>query len=238
MKKSFVLYTDQYEVLSHLSMLQKAWLFDAIFCCARGEEIPPKPDETASIAFGFIKQQLGRDAEKYEAFSRKQSENGKKGGRPRQKPDLSEESQETQVYSSKPTETQNNQTGTMTEVVTGTVIIGDKSPITPEQVSTTTFEIPAWLDRKTWEAFKKHRQYLRKSMSPKAVELIINKLKILMEQGENPKEVLEQSIERGWQGIFSTKENQNGTTSRTGYLKPSITDNVNDLLAKVDRGEL
>lgn len=110
-------------------------------------------------------------------------------------------------------------------------IVGDKSPTTPAKV-----ELPEWLDKETWTAFKEHRQRLRKPMTAKAAELIITKLDTLRGQGDDPKAVLEQSIERGWQGVFSTKEKSNGSTSRGGYEKPSLTQTIAQQLDELARG--
>jgi len=75
--------------------------------------------------------------------------------------------------------------------------------------------LPEWLDEKTWTEFKKMRISIKKKMTPYAEELMIKKLDRLMGAGNNPKEVLERSIEGGWQGIFAIdKGGNNGTGKR------------------------
>lgn len=81
MKESFILYTEQAEIINELTDEQAGQLLKAIYKYANGEET-----ELAGItklAFIPIRQQIDRNAEKYEAFKEKQAENGKRGGRPK-----------------------------------------------------------------------------------------------------------------------------------------------------------
>ncbi len=84
MKKSFVLYHDQYEAVEDLTVEQKGQLLDAMFLYSRGEEMP-KFDPIVKMAFKFFKIVFDRDAEKWEARRGKNKDNGKKGGRPKNK---------------------------------------------------------------------------------------------------------------------------------------------------------
>lgn len=84
MKKSFVLYTDTYSSIKDLSLKDKGSLLDAIFQHAiNGSEIPITG--AVKMAFNFIKASLDRDAQKWEVICRRNTINGKKGGRPRLK---------------------------------------------------------------------------------------------------------------------------------------------------------
>lgn len=58
-----------------------------------------------------------------------------------------------------------------------------------------------------WAEFKKHRTRLKKPMTDYAERLMIGKLEILA-NGDPLKavEIIEQSIERGWQGLFELKD--------------------------------
>jgi flagellar biosynthesis GTPase FlhF len=64
-KKSFVLYTEYYEQIKKLNPNQKAELLDAIFRYAETGEVIEFSDITAEITFGFIRQQMERNDEKY-----------------------------------------------------------------------------------------------------------------------------------------------------------------------------
>jgi hypothetical protein len=54
-----------------------------------------------------------------------------------------------------------------------------------------------------WDEFKAHRKKLKKPMTEYAETLILCKLeKWRVEQGANPIDVLNESIEKGWCGVF------------------------------------
>ena len=67
MKKSFVLYTDYIKQISLLNMEQRGTLFTAILQDQGGEEVP-EMDSTVEMAFAFIKADIDRNREKYEAI--------------------------------------------------------------------------------------------------------------------------------------------------------------------------
>ncbi len=84
--KSFVLYDDIINTLKLLDTNERGMLFTLICNYVNdGKDTlgecgsSPKVD----IAFSFIRAQLERDLEKYEAICRRNAENGKKGGRPK-----------------------------------------------------------------------------------------------------------------------------------------------------------
>ncbi len=74
MKKSFVLYIDQYEPVKGLSDAQKGQLFDAIFSHHSGETVVID-DPMVTMAFSFFKQTFDRDEKKYIARCQKNKEN-------------------------------------------------------------------------------------------------------------------------------------------------------------------
>jgi len=79
MKKSFVLFTDIWPMMQKLNMEQRGELFTAIMQYVTGED-PGALDELTDMAFGFIKAQLDRSAEKYQDICAKRAEYGRKGG--------------------------------------------------------------------------------------------------------------------------------------------------------------
>ena len=81
-KKSFILYHDYYEIIKKLPKEQIGDLLSAIFEYEMTGQTP-KLDFATELVFIGIRQDLDRNAEKYEAYIEKQRENGKKGGRPR-----------------------------------------------------------------------------------------------------------------------------------------------------------
>lgn len=94
-KKSFILHLDSLCVLDEMTLEQKGILFDAIYNFQLGVEV--ELDFSMKMAFAPFKNQFIRDNEKYLQFIEKQSNNGKKGGRPTESqdnpnnPSLSEE---------------------------------------------------------------------------------------------------------------------------------------------------
>lgn len=53
-----------------------------------------------------------------------------------------------------------------------------------------------------WEEFRKHRKRIRAPMTPYAEKLILTKLEQFQKSGANPVDILNESIERGWAGVF------------------------------------
>lgn len=68
-----------------------------------------------------------------------------------------------------------------------------------------------------WRDFKQHRTKLKAPMTAHAEKLMLRKLEQLHAQGHDPTAVLEQSIERGWKGVFEIKGGErNGRSNRNG----------------------
>ncbi len=70
-------------------------------------------------------------------------------------------------------------------------------------------EYPKWLNLELWNSFKKHRNGMKPKLSPHAETLNINKLKILVDAGFKQETIINQTIERGWKGLFEPKEDFN-----------------------------
>lgn len=77
-KKSFVLYTEYIDAIKALSDEQCGLLFRAILASQSGREMPIL-DPVTGMAFSFIKNDLDKNAAKYEATRKQRSEAGKKG---------------------------------------------------------------------------------------------------------------------------------------------------------------
>ena len=81
-KQSMVFYKDWADVMEGFSDEVQLELFKSIVRYAFNGEIPDMKPE-AKIAFGFIKPQIDRDIEKYNAIVERNRENGRYGGRPK-----------------------------------------------------------------------------------------------------------------------------------------------------------
>jgi len=79
-----------------------------------------------------------------------------------------------------------------------------------------TFELPAIIDVEIWKAFEEHRKKLRKPMTDRARDLIIREI---MKLGQDPNELLEQSIRKGWQDVFPIKDQARTPALEAGPAK-------------------
>lgn len=101
MKKSFVLYTDNWITLKHLSNEQLGELMRMLFEY-QIEGVTPEPSNPLFIAFGFIRSAMDRDLEKWNERAERARVNGSKGGRPKENQQGLEKTQKTQSVISKP----------------------------------------------------------------------------------------------------------------------------------------
>jgi hypothetical protein len=63
--------------------------------------------------------------------------------------------------------------------------------------------LPESIPASVWDEFKAHRKKLRRPMTDYAETLILTKLmRWQTENGANPIDVLNESIEKGWTGVF------------------------------------
>jgi hypothetical protein len=72
------------------------------------------------------------------------------------------------------------------------------------------FEIPEWITKETWAAFKEMRKIKRAPLTDRASTLIVKELLKLQSEGHNPESVLNQSIMKSWTGVFPLKTGGNG----------------------------
>ena len=76
-----------------------------------------------------------------------------------------------------------------------------------EKQPTTLFALPDWIPVEAWNDFLEMRKGLRAAPTEKAKALLVGNLEKLKISGQDPKAVLEQSIERSWKGVFPVREN-------------------------------
>jgi len=68
------------------------------------------------------------------------------------------------------------------------------------------FILPDWIDSNVWEAFMEFRKKQKALPSNHAKMLLIDKLAKLKSSGNDPNEVLNQSIMNNWKGLFPLKD--------------------------------
>ncbi|MFC2481855.1 MAG: DUF6291 domain-containing protein, partial [Capnocytophaga granulosa] len=101
-RETFLFYADWLNVIRDLPSEVQLEIYQAITEYAiNGNLIELKP--LAKVAFGFVKQTIDRDTQKYISISEKRSEAGKRGGRPLKDNELekSNEKQKKQLLSGK-----------------------------------------------------------------------------------------------------------------------------------------
>jgi len=97
MKRSFLLYNDNYEAIKDLSLTDKGRLLDTIFNYSKSGTIPNLPP-VVKVAFGFIRQTMDRDFQKWEHIRERNITNGKLGGRPKAKQNPKEPSKPSGLF--------------------------------------------------------------------------------------------------------------------------------------------
>jgi DNA-binding MarR family transcriptional regulator len=70
------------------------------------------------------------------------------------------------------------------------------------------FELPTWLNKADWEEFKQFRKEMKLPLSLLAEKRALTTLIKLKEQGNDPEEVINQSIINNWKGLFPLTEKQ------------------------------
>lgn len=62
--------------------------------------------------------------------------------------------------------------------------------------------IPQGINREAWDEWVQHRKEIKKPLTPKAME---KQFKLLLEHPYDQKEIIDQSIQNSWQGLFPPK---------------------------------
>lgn len=202
------IYPDFINVVQELDNGARGRLLLAIMQYANGEE----PDELTGaerIAFIVLKGQIDRDADAYEANAKKQSENGKKGGRPKKPTAFSENPKNPPVFletHQKPKKPEEEKEKDKEE---------EKEKDKDKDNSARTRDADAFAAFAAGDGdllailkdFEKMRKSIKKPMTPHAKELLVGKLENNFPP-EQWKPVLEQSIIKCWQDIYPLKEQE------------------------------
>lgn len=68
---------------------------------------------------------------------------------------------------------------------------------------------PEWVPEADWTAFLQHRREARRQVTNESAKRLVSTLTKLRDAGNDPARVLNQSIERGWIGLFPLDEGHN-----------------------------
>lgn len=83
------------------------------------------------------------------------------------------------------------------------------------------FALPDWIPVDNWNAWLEVRKKMKAPNTVRALELSVKKLESLKAEGQDPALVLDQSIERGWRGLFGVKQSKEDV-QKVGAERPSI----------------
>ena len=187
-REYFCAYHSYLEAIEALTDAEKGRLFTACLIYSMTGEAQELCGNERFL-FPLFRQQIDRDVEKFNAFTEKQTQNGKKGGRPKTQAFSEEpkETQKTQAFFEKPKKAKEKEKEKENKRPTVS-----KPPLAPLEQAV--------------EDFKAHRSGLGKKMTPKAVDLMLKRLEEMAPGDDDRKiAILNQSIERGWLGVFDLK---------------------------------
>ena len=78
---------------------------------------------------------------------------------------------------------------------------------TEQKDKTSSFSLPEWVPSQEWKDYEEMRMAKdKKSWTPAAMKLNVKRLEKLVGEGYDAKEVLNQSVENGWKGLYPIKE--------------------------------
>ena len=69
--------------------------------------------------------------------------------------------------------------------------------------------IPEWIPKDLWADFKEFRIRIKAPLTDRAVKNIISELEKFKSEGQDPEAIINQSITRGWRGVFPIKNQGN-----------------------------
>jgi len=142
MKKSFILYTDCFDTIQHLSDEQLGRLTRLLFRY-QIDGTTPEVNDPLFFPFGFIRATMDRDNQKWEKRAESARVNGAKGGRPKENQDGYEETQKTESVILKPKKPVSVSVNVNASVSDSVSVIPDSNESNRDQIQTiTTLETP------------------------------------------------------------------------------------------------
>lgn len=193
-REYFCAYHSYSDSMRNLSDNECGRLFRALLRYSATGDLPDLTDREG-IAFDFMRGQIDRDREAYEAKCRKNRENGEKafaGDRGRSVPNGSDGTQGKGKGEGKGKGKDKGEGDNNTRARRAGV-----------------FELFAENDQELLDAlvaFRSMRKQIKKPLTERGEELICKKLADLTQDHTVMIQILDQSIERGWQGVFPLKE--------------------------------
>lgn len=102
--------------------------------------------------------------------------------------------------------------------------------------STPSPTLPHWLNEQDWIDYKQHRKSTKPSLTQLAEKRALAELEKLREKGNDPKEVINQTIINGWKGFFPLKRTGVSYENRSGpqIFANAVTSKIRKDLAEED----
>lgn len=215
-KKGFILYADLLNTVKQLPNDKAGELFKTILEYVNDQDPQPQ-DLLIKIAFEPIKLQLKRDLQKFEKRVETNRLNGLKGGRPKKSQPNPTKPKKTDGFISKPKKADTDtDTDSDSDIDTDT----EKDTDTKKETSKKKELVFAFDDRnflEAWELWVNYRKEIKKPIKGlSAAQGQQNKLSKL--GGGDPQKavnVIMQSIENNWVGLFDLKTENNGQQTNT-----------------------
>lgn len=219
-KKSFILYCDQKGTWDKLDDAQAGRLIKHILRYVNDEN-PTAPDFITELAFEPIKQSLKRDLKKWKGKQEQRSEAGKRSAEVRKR---------NAQLAKRDSTTVNDRSISSTDNVNGSVSdsvnVSDRVIETKEQHSLLDDSLT-----QVFTEFIEHRKQLKKPMTKIAISRMIAKLNKY--DPRTAEQMLVQSMENGWSGIFEPKDKDNGKQTRADQALANIASGANKELDKI-----
>jgi hypothetical protein len=189
-KKSFILYADLIETVGFLDDENLGKLFRAILQFQNGQT--PEIPENLKFGFEFLKLQFQRDSEKYSNEVEKRRLAGIKSGEARKLKSEQERTKRTHVQFVEQDEQERTKRTDNVNDTDNDIISSLRSEIN--------------LNDDLWSKFLEHRKKLKSPATLEAQKLSLEKLKRWKEQGHDIEQIIKDSIENGWKGLFEPKD--------------------------------
>lgn len=214
-----MMYLDTDGQWDMLSNEQAGILIKALFKYSKSGEVLETEDGMLKMAFSFMAAQLDRDNEKYNRICERNSINGAKGGRPK-KQTVFEETEKTQSDISvfeKPKKANKNKNTNKNNNKNNNIYNTEQAPSSERSL------IDSMLSEYTKndslitviKDYAKFRKAIKAPLTERALRICLNKLNELADTDEQKIAVVEQSIERGWKGLFPLKDSKDTAKEKT-----------------------
>jgi hypothetical protein len=119
-------------------------------------------------------------------------------------------------------------------LLTRNVILNVKEPSSADgSKGNGKFVLPDWIPLDAWDGWVEMRKRSRVANTDRALALTVKRLGELREQGHDPAAVLDQSVQRGWRGVFPLKPDYDAGRGGNG-ARPSKLERMATAIRKFD----